>query len=380
MRYYSLKRDFIKLSERKKVINKLKILKQDLEDEIPAKLFNENVLIGTWNIRDFDSNKFGHGPRIDESFYYLAEILSSFDLIAIQEVNEELSAFQKLMYILGPAWDYIMTDVTLGRSGNGERMAYVYDTNRVSFEKIAGEIVLSKRNLVNDELQFARTPFLVAFQSGWFKFNLCTVHIYYGGTSGEKLARRVEEIESIANTLSKRAKKNKENLILLGDFNIVSPEHETMKALENNDFTIPDAIKENPSNMYKTMHYDQIAFQEKSGKIKLGGNSNSAGAYDFYKKVFTTRQFNDYQEKIIKSLKSRIAEKTIEYENQNDLEKKEKLRKEITNIEKIQSSEANQKKYYKKEWRTFQMSDHLPMWAELKINFSLSYLDKIKNE
>jgi hypothetical protein len=46
----------------------------------------------------------------------------------------------------------------------------------------------------------------------------------------------------------------------------------------------------------------------------------------------------------------------------------------------ILASETEQKDYYKKEWRTFQLSDHLPMWTELKINFSLSYLEKIKNE
>ena len=30
--------------------------------------------------------------------------------------------------------------------------------------------------------------------------------------------------------------------------------------------------------------------------------------------------------------------------------------------------------YYKK-WRTYQMSDHLPMWAEFDINFSKRYLE-----
>ena len=42
--------------------------------------------------------------------------------------------------------------------------------------------------------QFARSPFLVAFQSGWFRFSLCTVHIYYGDNSGPQLQQRIEEI------------------------------------------------------------------------------------------------------------------------------------------------------------------------------------------
>ena len=33
--------------------------------------------------------------------------------------------------------------------------------------------------------------------------------------------------------------------------------------------------------------------------------------------------------------------------------------------------------YYLQTWRTFQMSDHLPMWIELKIDFSNQYLENI---
>jgi hypothetical protein len=37
-------------------------------------------------------------------------------------------------------------------------------------------------------------------------------------------------------------------------------------------------------------------------------------------------------------------------------------------------------KYYLTSWRTFQMSDHLPLWVELKIDFSNQYLEKIRKE
>jgi hypothetical protein len=35
-------------------------------------------------------------------------------------------------------------------------------------------------------------------------------------------------------------------------------------------------------------------------------------------------------------------------------------------------------KLFTGSWRTFQMSDHLPLWVELKINFSDQYLKKQK--
>ena len=37
-------------------------------------------------------------------------------------------------------------------------------------------------------------------------------------------------------------------------------------------------------------------------------------------------------------------------------------------------SESRKRIYYRTYWRTHQMSDHLPMWVELKIDFSRQYL------
>ena len=39
-------------------------------------------------------------------------------------------------------------------------------------------------------------------------------------------------------------------------------------------------------------------------------------------------------------------------------------------------TEAQRRNYYKTHWRTHQMSDHLPMWVELRIDFSEQYLKR----
>ena len=109
---------------------------------------DSSLLLATWNIRDFDSNKFGFGPRLEESFYYIAEIISCFDLVAVQEVNRNLSALEKALRILGREWDYIVTDATEGPGGNEERMAFVFNTEKVWFRKIAGEVVLPDGQLI----------------------------------------------------------------------------------------------------------------------------------------------------------------------------------------------------------------------------------------
>jgi len=138
-----------------RTINNLIKLRKSLSRNIKDKRDEGSFLLASWNLRDFDSNKFGHGKRLDESYLYIAEIISAFDLIALQEINRDLSALEKLMKILGRRdWDYIVTDTTEGRGGNQERIAFVYNRHRISFAKMAGEVVLPGKN----DRQFARTP------------------------------------------------------------------------------------------------------------------------------------------------------------------------------------------------------------------------------
>ena len=119
--------------------------------------------------------------------------------------------------------------------------------------------------------QFRRTPFAAVFQAAWFKYEICAVHIYYGGESGKKLAERVGEIGRVAEFFGERAKKalaDDRSLILLGDFNIVGRDHETMKALEAERFHVPEALREAPpTNVGKDKYYDQIAFRAVPGVL-----------------------------------------------------------------------------------------------------------------
>lgn len=344
--YFPLRWNF-EPQDSQRTAQNLLTLRQQIREEIPPRTVDDTLLLATWNIRDFDSNKFGHGPRLKESFFYIAEIISAFDLVAVQEVNEDLSALKTVMRILGSDWDYIATDSTEGRSGNMERMAFVYDTRKVRFQKIAGEVVLPLSRLVGGERQFARTPFLVAFQSGWFVFMICTVHIYYGADSGPKLARRIEEIAAIARLLSQRADDESANYIILGDFNIVSPDHETMQALKQQGFIVPEGLSDVPSNMRLNKHYDQIVFKARDGQLQFGGQ---AGVFNLYKSVF------------------REEDKDVYFEHMKKLDELE------LGADGRPTDSAHNTAYYLNTWRTFQMSDHLPMWVELKIDFSEQYL------
>jgi endonuclease/exonuclease/phosphatase family metal-dependent hydrolase len=342
--YYRLR--WVEAQEKNRVIDNLLKLRHQIQVQVPSRTVRDTLLLATWNVRDFDSNKFGHGPRLLESYYYIAEVISAFDMVALQEVNRDLSALEQLLDILGPSWDFIATDITEGRSGNGERMVFVYDTGKVRFQKIAGEIVLPQDILIGGDQQFSRTPFVVKFQSGWFKFDICTVHLYYGAEEGEKYERRVEEISSIAAFLAKRAHEENSNVILLGDMNIVSPEDRTMQALKQHQFFVPDQLTL-PTNMLRNKYYDQIAFMNKRDQLELGSSSPNAGVFNPYQSVYHPEDWEVYY----------------------PLGKNNGMWPETP---------EEQQKYFQYQWRTWQISDHLPLWVELKIDFTEKYLTSLR--
>ena len=121
--------------EGRRTANNLLTLKVELDNAIPSKTVDSTLLLATWNIREFGGTK--SGGREEEPLYYIAEIISRFDIVAVQEVRDNLDALDRLMSILGRWWTYLVSDVTLGRQGNNERHAYIYDTRKISFGGLA---------------------------------------------------------------------------------------------------------------------------------------------------------------------------------------------------------------------------------------------------
>jgi endonuclease/exonuclease/phosphatase family metal-dependent hydrolase len=377
---YSLLKDteFLPQADRGRTISNLQALREQLTQALPAKDAEDHMLLATWNVRDLgkpEKERRGFGPRLAETHFYIAEVISRFDFVAVQEVNE-LEEWERVMRILGPDWDYIATDVTDRRlGGNGERLAFAFDSRKVSFRHIAGEIVLPAGALVSENVvpqpaharivgaevagaevgrQFVRSPFVASFQSLWFKFDICTVHIYYGKESGPKLRERIEEIRSIASYFGARAEDalaRKKSLILLGDFNIVHPEHETMKALLDAGFETAKALKDARSNIGQDKFYDQVAFRTHPGVLAYTDTPTAdgkprAGVFDIFANVFTAEQFPDY-ETAVKASPTGGRKPAAELQE------------------------------YYMDWRTYQFSDHRPMWLQLKVNDSASYLDQL---
>lgn len=333
-------------AEAGRVADTLLRLRTQLKNKIPERNVSNSILLATWNIREFGRNE-KRGKRLPESLLYIAEIISRFDLIAIQEVNENLEDLQTLMKLLGSWWEYMFTDVTIGPSGNYERIAYVYDGRKVKFDHLAGELALPPKK--GPRRQPARSPFICSFRTGWRRISLCSVHIYYG-TSKPNDEVRVEEIRSIAEELAKRNDKRQsaadgepDNVILLGDFNIFNKDgDQTSQALTDNHFVVPKSMRElPPTNLGGDKYFDQIAFHDPGGHLQ----SSKAGVFDFSQILYKANETESFMSAMTRSAGDKVPEG------------------------------ASRDAYYK-EWRTFQISDHLPLWLELKTDFSSAYLAK----
>ncbi|WP_421943227.1 endonuclease/exonuclease/phosphatase family protein [Pedobacter sp.] len=332
------------IDHRNQVIANLSKLRKALADKtegIPEKKLSGNLILGTWNIRELGNTKYN--GRMTESLYYLAEIISRFDLIAIQEVRDNLTEFNNICRILGNDWGIFISLVTDGISGNNERMAFLYDKRTVSFKNIAGQIILPGKKYAN---AFARAPYMIRFQSGWLNFDICTVHIYYGkaSVSSPEYKRRVEEISNLTGFLKDNyvEKQRSNNLFVLGDFNIENDQSETYKAATSSSFSIPDAILKNKlpgSNVSQNKIYDQILYYNKFKDITF----KNAGIFNFYKTVFD--KLDGYEERI----------------------------KKHTGATSLTDKEFD-------EIKTYQMSDHLPLWVEMNTDHTESYLDMISKK
>jgi hypothetical protein len=94
-------------------------LGDDENEGVPAKALDRNLLIATWNLRAFgdltekwEAAKEDSPKRDLHSLQCIAEIVSRFDVVAIQEAKDDLKALRHLLKMLGSNWGLSLTDVT----------------------------------------------------------------------------------------------------------------------------------------------------------------------------------------------------------------------------------------------------------------------------
>lgn len=269
---------------------------------------NNRLLLASWNIANLGAQ--GRTPNAKK---LIAHIMKRFDLIAVQEVNDEFRTFAKIVKLMGGGFDFVMTDT----AGNNERLAYVFRKSKVTPTSLFGELALRPREYPKRTVKvkwtdangiarvdrfakhrfvpFDRNPFIGSFKSGKIEFVLANVHLYFGKFQNskkkaerEKYARRVLEIHALAKWADRR--KNKattydKDIILIGDMNVPAMQktESTYKELIKYGWKpVQYTSKTGGSNLGNDKTYDQMVFAPSSQKIRV----TAQGVFDFDNAAF----------------------------------------------------------------------------------------------
>ncbi len=337
--------------DKKRTITNLLRLRKGLVEEIPSKTMDKNLLLCSWNIKNFGTLK----DRTAESLYYIAEIINAFDIVALQEVNRDLDDFKKVLRLLGSHWKYTLSDVTEGNSGNDERFGFMYDSRRVIHSGLSGEIVISPELIENNAIisQLKRTPTFTGFESGWRKFSIVSVHLHPGDGPTNKALRK-EEVRLLIEILKKKAtipETEYKNMIILGDTNLYEEDDDIVKLITDNKFVESDGLKGKFTNTSLNQIYDRIFLNvDEYFKIAKTEDGKEKG------NVFNLFNY------IYQNIPQEIATyHPLMLQHKDDPST-------LTNTTKFES-------YFNAYWKRNQMSDHLPIWLELQTESSDEFLN-----
>ncbi len=91
---------------------------------------DSRILVATWNLANL-----GAQERRDQDKALITEVLSWFDIIAVQECRENFADLEDLQRKLGPSTRMLMSDA----AGNDERLTFLYDASRFQLLEEIGE-------------------------------------------------------------------------------------------------------------------------------------------------------------------------------------------------------------------------------------------------
>lgn len=251
--------------------------------KIPSSKLDETINVAVWNIREF-----GKKRRKPAALHYIAEILGQFDLIALVELRDNLEDFARVCHFLGPSWDLVYSDWMSDDGGNRERTGFLFDRRAVTFNGLAAEVDAPRGKEGTEYLakqSFWRAPYMCSFRSGNFDFIAIATHARWG----KSIAGREAELGMLADWIDERQKDKSvedHDLIVMGDFNTPKLDGKLFKALTQRGLQVPDSLMKlkagdvavGGSNLNKNARYDQILHLPTAKKRF----TNFGGTLDFH--------------------------------------------------------------------------------------------------
>jgi endonuclease/exonuclease/phosphatase family metal-dependent hydrolase len=231
--------------------------------QVPAKASGK-LLVLTWNVANL-----GQQERTDKDITLIAEIMSWFDVISVQECKEIFGHLFDIREKLGDPYRALFSDA----SGNNERLAFLCNANKLKALEEIGEIAFPVAQLKNIKLPvtgapfaaFDRTSYLASFRAGQTSIVFVNVHLFFGSEKPEDMERRALETFAVAKWADARTKSPfsfARELAAMGDFNMpmATPGDPIFDALTKLGLEIPDHSTQIASSISNDSQYDQVAF------------------------------------------------------------------------------------------------------------------------
>lgn len=255
--------------------------RENKDRRIPRKS-SDKLLVATWNIANL-----GVQDRLDSDYALIAEMIGWFDLVAVQEVNDDLRGIDAIHSVLPSRYDLLFSDA----SGNQERQAFLYDTRKVARLKEVGRLSIPPSQLRNIKVPdtktafpgFDRGPYLASFESGSFRFSLLNVHLFFGSPRQADLDRRTLETFAVAWWADQKHRDTRSyvpEILPLGDFNLPKMEKgdRIFDALCSFGLEVPEHTSQIGSAIASDSYYDQIGFFPGPTRERFTGATN---VFDF---------------------------------------------------------------------------------------------------
>lgn len=278
---------------------------------IPARTTNR-LLLASWNVANLGLQK-----RRDKDYRLIAEMVKWFDLVAMQEINDNLSGLRAIHQYLLPSYRVLFSD----KAGNNERLGFFYRHRKVKLLEKVGELAIPpsaqrfiKFSNVRQKFRgFDRNPYLAAFRAGSFTFLLANVHLFFGDEKAVSVNRRSLETFAVARwaNLRRRSKNSfTRDIIPLGDFNLpqTNSRDPIFRALRSRGLHLPTHSGAVGSSIAKDKHYDQIAFFPGETRQDFTGNS---GIFDFDGALFRSLWKKRKQKGLLAYLRYYISDHRI---------------------------------------------------------------------
>ncbi len=258
---------------------------------------HDKLLVATWNLTNFGLQK-----RTSEHLKIMAHVLSRFDVVAVQEVADNLTQFEELVSYMDGNYKAIFSDI----AGNYERLGYVYNATKLKKRGLIAELAMrsNERKRITIEVGeekeemdfegFNRNPYMATFIAGSFEFTLVNVHLYWSDTR-----MRLLEAKALSTWAKKRNSKPvthppSKDIMLIGDFNIPSLKDtdKYYREIKANGLQAPIHDTEYiGSNLAGDKSYDQIFFFPRHTSDEF--DEGKIGVFDFDNALFKELWKND---------------------------------------------------------------------------------------